>query len=247
MSTPVRITHIEDTTTNLNTDKRSQMWGFDTTKDIVIYYKNDLTLRHIVTADSANNIIQTLGDVIIGSTKIFGLGNTASNKGRILFTDDTNDLIQIKDAYLISDGRLGVGTSTPQTIVDVRGESGCTIPALSADTVSVFAKNNGAGQDCSVAILSRTDAQASLFLGTDVDEDVMRIVGDHSSGTMDFYVAATAYMSLNASGVFPVNNATIHAASSVGASPPTSVSTGALWYDTTANALKVYDAGWNLV
>ena len=108
MSTPVRITHIEDTTANIAANVRASMYAYDTTKDHLIHYRSDLTLRHIITADSVNNIINTLGNVNFASTKYIGLGPAA---GRIVFTDATPDTIRLQSATFIIDDLVYIGTT----------------------------------------------------------------------------------------------------------------------------------------
>ncbi len=106
----VRYYAFEDTTTNITTNKRSNLIAFDTTKDSMVYYKEDgTTLRTLLTLDSSYNSLYALGNVLIGDGKYFGL---ASDKGRIVFTDSAVDTIGILSA------RVGVG-KTPTVLLDL--------------------------------------------------------------------------------------------------------------------------------
>lgn len=73
------------------------LWAWDTTKGHAISYMEDgVTLRHFINADSNNNIINTLGNIPIGDGKYIGFAGA----GRLIFDDETTDLITVKSAIL---------------------------------------------------------------------------------------------------------------------------------------------------
>lgn len=132
---------LSDTTANLNTVKAPGLIAIDTTKGHAVLYEEDgTTLRHILTADSSNNVINTLGNVLFNVTKYLGL---SASTARISFPDTAT--VQVDDADLVVDAggvyadsavidtttlvvnksgyedKVGIGTATPATTLEVAG------------------------------------------------------------------------------------------------------------------------------
>jgi hypothetical protein len=132
------IRQIEDTRANITAGKRTKMFSYDTTNDTAVYIKADgTTERNLITADSSNNVLNTLGNVVVADGAYLGLG---ASKGRIVFDDDTTDEIAFMDC------NVGIGTDTPGATLHVNGGSmilGATDPVLFfRDTDCVDSDNN---------------------------------------------------------------------------------------------------------
>jgi len=99
----------EDTTTNVDAIKRSNLIAYDTTKDSAIYYKEDgTTIRTLLTLDATYNTVYALGNMQMGDGKYLGLGDA---KGRIQFDDETTDTISFLSCDLITSGNLTIPTA----------------------------------------------------------------------------------------------------------------------------------------
>jgi hypothetical protein len=114
-TTSVKIQHIEDSTANIATGKRASMLSYDTTKAHHVYYlANGTTLKHLLTADSSNNLSNIMASVTLTDMGWVGLGGA---KGRIVFDDATVDDVQLLDCVLsignasINNERVEIHTS----------------------------------------------------------------------------------------------------------------------------------------
>ncbi len=130
-------------------------------------------------------------------------------------------------------GFIGIGTGSPASLLDVRGDVS-TVPALDADTVAVFSKTVGEGQNCSISIISAVDGQSRIYFGDTADEDPGFLKYSNGGGGFSIGVETTEYFTIDANGLIPYNATTIHAIAQNAA--PTSVTAGALWLDTDAGA-----------
>ncbi len=73
---------------------------------------------------------------------------------------------------------------------------GGPLPALSVDTVTVWANSSGAGDNVNVSIISGTSGKCRLHFGTSADENPAIIEFNHTGGLMRFFVKAAGFQIL---------------------------------------------------
>jgi hypothetical protein len=99
MSTIIcKIQHIEDSWANINSGKRASMTFFDTTNTTFGYIESGLTARRLITTDTSDNILRSLGNVKINSGSWLGIG---SGTARLTFASG-NIALNGGDFYLDS-------------------------------------------------------------------------------------------------------------------------------------------------
>lgn len=94
---------LEGNTAYLDGLKIDQLLGWDTTKSCMIYYDQFTALKHIVSADTDNNVTNSGGLKTI-PMKDDGWVGISSSKPRITFEDDSPTTLSIRDADLILRG-----------------------------------------------------------------------------------------------------------------------------------------------
>lgn len=180
---------------------KNDRWLYDTTKDHAVAYKTDgSTLRHFLMADSSNNLINTMGNMIIGDGKYFGL---AADKGRLQFDDEGTDTITVKSASLLLGGILGsdgdadtyLTMGTADKISFLAG--GVTFLDMVEDTQDLFEVNpNQADIDFTVntsglEALAINGATGAAVFGSTVQ--ALRLgIGGAAHATEELYVTGTS-------------------------------------------------------
>jgi len=174
------IHHFEDTTANINTSKWSSMLSFDTTKDQMVYVKSDATtLRHLITADSTDTIIPSLGSITLKDTVFIGLG---ASSGRIQFDNLTIDTLKVKDARF-----------------DIVGDSG-TLPPISADTFLLINNNSAAGDNVAISLIGGTTGNVTVNFGDSGDENIGRVDYDNNTNALSLWTNTAPRLTIDSSG-----------------------------------------------
>lgn len=183
---------LSGTTSNLDAVKAPGLIAIDTTKDHLVAYKEDgTTLRHLITADSGDNIINLLGNIIQKVNSYLGL---SASTARISFPDTAT--VQVDDADLVVDAggvyadsavintttlvvnksgyedKVGIGTATPAYPLDiVRASSDAAYDVVqiqnlnSGRTSSIKTINNDASATAVYGIMGTTQTQTGAVTG----------------------------------------------------------------------------------
>jgi hypothetical protein len=92
---------------------------------------------------------------------------------------------------ILSDGKVGIGETAPQSLLHVRSaDSGATVHASADEIIAEGSGNAG------ISILTGTGDEGSIYFGDSGDNDIGRIRYAHSSNKLDFRVNALINMTL---------------------------------------------------
>ena len=100
-----------------------------------------------------------------------------------------------------SDGKVGIGTTSPDGPLHVMSASAGSVSAhASADELVVEGSANAG-----INILSGNSNEGGIYFGDDGDNDIGRIRYDHSNNSLDFFVNAGEKMQIDSSGRVGIN------------------------------------------
>ena len=141
-----------------------------------------------------NMIFQTsLADVALKDRmKIAGNGDVS------LYEDTGSDVKFFWDASAES---LGIGTTSPsKQLHQIRTGSASDLPTLSVETGFITQSTNSTASSQNISIMSGNIGEGRLFFGDTDDEDVGKIVYNHTSNYMAFDTGGSESMRIDASG-----------------------------------------------
>ena len=152
---------------------------------------------------AGNNIINESNNVItIGAS-----GDTITSVGtftsfRSTGIDDNADAtaITIGSTEQIGIGSTGFDQDAKLTIAS-SGSGGSNPSSISANTIATFRRTGGTSHAANISILGGSSGASILNLGDRDDEDVGRIIYEHSSNYMAFTTGASERMRLTSTGL----------------------------------------------
>ena len=150
-----------------------------------------------------NNSMYSTGGFRTGTAATY-VGKLYNNSGKLSLEADTNRDIQFGDAgtaammYIdTSTERVGIGTSTPSSILHIVGGS-ATIPTLSSSFPLTISNNGNSGL---TIISSGTTNAGQINFGDQTDADVGKIRYDHSDNSFRFITNTAEQMRIKGNGV----------------------------------------------
>ena len=172
---------LNDSTATIDGVKKAKLFAFDTTKGHHIYYDNTATpvLKHILTASSANALVNVMASIPMADDGWWGLG---AAKGRLTFEDETIDTATLRDANLVLYTEAAAAAGP---LLDFYQNSAS--PAISdiVGAINFYGKNNAAAK----VLYGMIDVQ----IGTPSHpaEGVLRLHGSSMGGGLPTLCAQT--------------------------------------------------------
>ncbi len=154
-------------------------------------------------SSAANNINFATGGVerleLSGSSTIF---NESGADVNFRVEGDTNVNLLFVDA---GEDRIGVNENTPLGKFHIKSTD-ASVSAVNASVNELILENNGS---CGMSIFSSTTNQGAIAFGDSGDNDVGKIVYDHSEDSMSFRTAANERMRIDSSGRLLIGHSTV--------------------------------------
>ena len=172
-----------------------------------------------VSSGESGIVIQANGN----TNSIIKLGERGTDGGRLEMLDANVTKIALYTdgtANYINAGNVGIGTTSPGSVLHVSGGS-TTIPTLSGSHPFTISNTNNSG----MSIISGTDDAGQIVFGDESDADVGRLRYQHSDNSMRFWTNASEKMRITSSGNVGIGTtspqAALHVAGSFDANSPT--------------------------
>lgn len=178
----------EKTTAEFTNNQRAGFFGHDSTVDCWRWIKADGSTQRVALTLDANydstHSIRRLHMVSAGYIEVGGVGGT---KGRLVFTDAATDSIAVMTA------RLGVGITTPDSLVHIWNATAGSVTAPSGTLLTV--ENSTAAY---ITILAPDGQLKGIYMGDEGDNDRAAIyIDDNNKMVFKVAGAEAAHISNN--------------------------------------------------
>ena len=130
------------------------------------------------------------GGLLLRSDENQATGTTGSN---IIFETDSSEAMRID-----SSGRLGIGTTTPATVLHVENGASSYAWTPNARTAAIIEGNNSSGT--TLSIVGKATGYSGIFFGDEAEEASGQILYDHTVTAMRFATTTAEKMRLDSSG-----------------------------------------------
>lgn len=140
---------------------------------------------------------QTLSN--IGTVECTNAAISSLSAGYLPYNKIAADLLADSIIYQSSDtpasAKIGIYTTSPDSLLHVYAASAGTVTATT-DTVLTLEKNDS----LALSFLSPNNKNASIYFGDPDDNDVGRIIYNHTDNSLSFYTATHVWMMIDSSG-----------------------------------------------
>ena len=197
---PQSLLHLEhtDTTTWPSTITASD----EEYSDFLLSLRNHTDTQHAF-AGISFDVTSEIDADSLGAAIVAVSDNTtsAAHDANLAFaTNDAGDDGLTERMRITHDGKVGIGTATPDAPLHIEYDGAGSLPSIDDDTIAIFQRNLPGSAGAAISIIGHVAGDSIVKLGDTDDEDIGRIRYQHTNNSMDFFTNNSEAMTIDSSG-----------------------------------------------